>query len=52
MGKGSGKGLTRLCENQGCKREFTVNRVWQKFCSPRCRLVAWALGKAMPEKKT
>ena len=43
MKKGSSKGV---CSNPQCKREFTINVPWQKFCSDRCRLIAWVLDKA------
>lgn len=37
---------TGICGNPGCNKEFTVKVPWQKYCSDRCRLVAWVLGKA------
>lgn len=50
MKKGSYKGV---CGNPQCKRDFTVNVPWQKYCSDRCRLIAWALNKvkSLCEKK-
>lgn len=28
-----------------CKKEFKEVRAWQKFCSPVCRMAAWAIRK-------
>jgi hypothetical protein len=39
MRKGFYKGV---CGNPHCKREFTMKTPWQKYCSDRCRLIAWA----------
>ena len=42
MRKGS---VSRRCSNPGCSKEITLNRPWQKYCSDRCRLIAWAIKK-------
>jgi len=30
----------KKCRNRKCKKEFTPNTEWQKYCSPRCRSAA------------
>ena len=40
--KGPSKGV---CQNPQCKREFTLNVPWQKYCCDRCRFEAWVLRK-------
>jgi hypothetical protein len=40
------KRLTKgVCANPQCRREFTINVPWQKYCSDRCRFVGWVLSR-------
>ena len=32
----------RVIKCQTCGKEKTVIRYWAKFCSAKCRLIAWA----------
>lgn len=50
MRKGPSK---EVCGNPQCRREFTMNVPWKKYCSDRCRLIAWALnkGKSLSENR-
>lgn len=32
--------MLRLCKH--CQREYDSRTVWQLYCAPRCRLMAWA----------
>lgn len=35
---------TATCSHAACRRKFTVQREWQRFCSTECRL-AWNYAK-------
>lgn len=32
--------MEKQCEI--CQKEFTLNKYWQKYCSPKCKILAWA----------